>query len=215
MKDYSQWGEQKIIHNFFKDTKRGRFLDLGAFDGITGSNTYGLWMKGWSGVCVEASELNFRKLRATYKATRRIQCVNAAVMPTPGLVLFHDANGQCGSAMPKEQISPAVQKYVVDSYHVGGITPDQLHRQFCVNGDGEFDFVSFDLEGVDYEVICKSDKLLKKVKLVCFEDALPGTPFNAEYKQSILDKLASFGFTKVIGTTTTAKDSCNTIVARQ
>lgn len=215
MQDYSQWGEQEIIFNYFKEQKRGRFLDLGAFDGITGSNTYGLWMKGWSGVCIEASTVNFPKLRNTYKATKRVHCVNAAVMPTQGLVLFQEAEGQCGSALPREAMAPAVQKFVTKEYFVGSITPDQIHRQFCVNGDGEFDFVSFDLEGVDYDVICASGKLLKKVKLVCFEDALPGTPFNAEYKQSILDKLASFGFTKVIGTTTTVKDSCNTLVARQ
>lgn len=215
MQDYSQWGEQKIILDYFKDTKRGRFLDLGAFDGITGSNTYGLWMKGWSGVCIEASTVNFPKLRNTYKGTKRVEFVNAAVMPSQGLVMFQEAEGQCGSALPKEAISPNIKKFVTKEYFVGSITPDQIHRQFCVNGEGEFDFVSFDLEGVDYEVICKSDKLLKKVKLVCFEDAMPGMPFDQAYKQKILDKLASFGFTKVIGTTTTAKDSCNTLVARQ
>lgn len=209
MKDYSQWGEQNIIMEFFKDHGKGRFLDLGAYDGITGSNTYGLWLKGWSGVCVEASEVNFPKLRDTYKATRRVNCIQAAVMPKTGLVLFQEANGQCGSALPKDNIADAVKKFVAREYFVPSITPATLKRQF-----GEFDFVSFDLEGVDYDVILESGSLLQGTKLVCFEDAMPGKPFDAAYKQKILDALARFGFTKIIGTTTTAKDSCNTLVAK-
>ena len=41
-RDYSRWGEQDAILGFFGDGKPGRFLDLGAFDGVTESNTRAL-----------------------------------------------------------------------------------------------------------------------------------------------------------------------------
>ena len=53
MKDYSQTGEQQVIFDYFGPEFKGTFLDIGANDGVTFSNTYGLSLKGWRGVCVE------------------------------------------------------------------------------------------------------------------------------------------------------------------
>jgi len=38
---------------YFKGKKDGYFVDIGAFDGITISNTYALEKIGWKGICVE------------------------------------------------------------------------------------------------------------------------------------------------------------------
>jgi FkbM family methyltransferase len=55
---YSQIGQDKYyIENIVKYKKNGRFLDIGANDGITESNTYCLEKEyNWSGICVEGSE---------------------------------------------------------------------------------------------------------------------------------------------------------------
>ena len=57
MKDYSQHGEQAIILDYFEKQgiQQGRFLDIGANDGITFSNSYALVIRDWKGVAVEAS----------------------------------------------------------------------------------------------------------------------------------------------------------------
>jgi hypothetical protein len=38
---------------YFKGKKDGFFIDIGAYDGITISNTYALEKIGWKGICVE------------------------------------------------------------------------------------------------------------------------------------------------------------------
>lgn len=55
---YSQIGQDKYyIENIVNYKRCGRFLDIGANDGITESNTYALEKDyGWSGICVEANE---------------------------------------------------------------------------------------------------------------------------------------------------------------
>jgi len=58
---YSQNNEEQIILNYLGDST-GHFLDIGAFDGITFSNTYELVKRGWTGVMVEASPRTFIKL---------------------------------------------------------------------------------------------------------------------------------------------------------
>ena len=54
MEKYSQLGEQDIILNYFNG-KQGTFLDIGANDGKTFSNSYALSLLGWKGVCVDVA----------------------------------------------------------------------------------------------------------------------------------------------------------------
>ena len=58
MKYYSQINQDEYyINNIISHKKNGRFLDIGAGDGILESNTYCLEKYlGWSGICVEAQE---------------------------------------------------------------------------------------------------------------------------------------------------------------
>ncbi len=58
---YSQNNEEKFILEHFKNRK-GKFLDIGAYDGKTFSNTFALVELGWSGLEIEASPINFVNL---------------------------------------------------------------------------------------------------------------------------------------------------------
>ena len=58
---YSQNNEQDIIMQYFIGN-RGTFLDIGANDGVTLSNTYALQQAGWGGVLVEPSEEAFNRI---------------------------------------------------------------------------------------------------------------------------------------------------------
>lgn len=61
MQDFSQNREQRIILDFF-GAHRGTFLDIGANDGVTLSNTRALALLGWSGILVEPAPMAYRKL---------------------------------------------------------------------------------------------------------------------------------------------------------
>lgn len=58
---YSQNGEQEAILKIFGESE-GRFLDIGAYDGKTFSNTLALIERGWSGVLIEPSPNAFMAL---------------------------------------------------------------------------------------------------------------------------------------------------------
>jgi FkbM family methyltransferase len=73
------WGLGHLDQDLIKiiGTKRGFFVELGANDGITQSNTKTLEMfHGWSGVLIEPSPSNFTKLAKT--RSPRTHFVNAA-----------------------------------------------------------------------------------------------------------------------------------------
>ena len=182
-------------------------MDLGAFDGYTGSNTRALAEKGWSGVCVEANPSNFTLLLKNCEAFPNVKCLNAAVMKAASIIPFYQADGQCGTALEDNFLGDLVKRVI----HVAAVSPVQLADKF---GD-DFDFVSLDLEGVDLAVLSKSEKLLKNTKLLCLEDTIPNQPFKPSHYNELLRVAESFGFTKVVARTKTAEDKpANTLLAR-
>jgi len=42
-----------IFDKYFDINKKGVFVDVGAYDGLTHSNTIGLAAMGWRGICIE------------------------------------------------------------------------------------------------------------------------------------------------------------------
>lgn len=52
-----------------------RFVDVGANDGFTGSNTFLFAMRGARGLCFEPDPQNFARLRLWYRWQRRVQCI--------------------------------------------------------------------------------------------------------------------------------------------
>jgi len=62
---YSQQDEEKTILEYF-GSQRGAFLDIGAYDGVTFSNTLALAERGWNGILYEASPRCFCKLVDNY-----------------------------------------------------------------------------------------------------------------------------------------------------
>ena len=52
-KRYSQFGEDQFIFEFFKDKKKGVYLDVGCFHPFYWSNTCLLHQKGWEGINID------------------------------------------------------------------------------------------------------------------------------------------------------------------
>lgn len=67
--------------------EKGFFVDLGAYDGISTSNSYALENLGWTGICVEANP-DFYELLCQNRP--KAQNVNAFVSDTPGTVRMHE-----------------------------------------------------------------------------------------------------------------------------
>ena len=74
---FSQSGQDKCIKNhFFKNLKKGFFVEIGAFDGIDGSNCfYFEKFMDWNGIAIEPSPVHFEKL----KKNRNCICINKAI----------------------------------------------------------------------------------------------------------------------------------------
>ena len=157
--NYSQNNEQALILSYFQ-RRVGNFLDLGANDGKTLSNTYELSQLGWSGVCVEPSPLAFERLRALHR--QDVQCINVAVGSTTKSITLHQSWEHMGSgdvallstAVDIELARWATTPTAFEPIEVECLSfPDLLSR--C--GSNRFNLISMDIEGMELEVLEQMD----------------------------------------------------------
>ena len=149
MKDFSQSGEQKHIVEFAERVGPGRFLDLGAFDGIECSNTRWLALNGWSGVCVEPAAHPFHRLAELYADRPDILCVNALIDTDPGLRTFWYSPTDLVSTTEDEHLKvwDGTARFVETI--ACAVTLEQLLDRV---GAG-FEFVSIDTEGTSIDLL--------------------------------------------------------------
>lgn len=172
MQDYSQSGEQKIILDYFGHTP-GTALDAGANDGISLSNSHALHHLGWNLCCVEPSPAAFARLAELYDGTNHV-LVNAAITETDGPVEFYDS----GTHLKKGDVAllSTTKSTEMDRWKksgevftktvVRGITFQTLLKE---TGLKQFDFITIDAEGLDWQILKQIDLRLVGCRMLCVE----------------------------------------------
>jgi len=76
MKYYSQFEQDKFVYEkYFINKNKGYFVDIGAYDGVTFSNSKFFEELGWKGVCIEPNPKVFEIL----SSNRKCKCVKKAI----------------------------------------------------------------------------------------------------------------------------------------
>lgn len=144
---WSQNNEEEVILEYFKE-KTGRFLDVGAYNAQTFSNTFALVERGWSGVSIEPSPTVFNAAVKNCEAYPSVDLVNAALAVERGLIQFYDSNGD---AVSSTSIEHTQKWHMVNfkKFYVNTVTIEDILTKF-----GEhFDMVSLDVEGTNLELL--------------------------------------------------------------
>jgi len=175
MESYSQYGQDKFIYeNFFKTCARpGFFVDIGAYDGITCSNTLMFERHlGWKGICIEPHPGAFAKM----KKFRTAICVNCAVSETPGKAKFLDVKMPNAWAM----FSGLKENYDERHMHLidtlGKITAEievEVRRLSYIldkNKIRHIDYMSIDTEGSEWKILQGFDFAKYDVSVLSIEN---------------------------------------------
>ncbi len=184
---YSQNNEQDIILQYFGNRK-GFFLDIGANDGITLSNTYALQLQEWKGVLIEPSEEAFNRI----KASNGVQKFNVAIGTEDGHCTFHEMGNHlnAGDVSLLSTIKKTELKRWPGVEFKERMTEVWTYKTLLKHSPLKFfDFISIDAEGVDYEILEQID--LKYTDMVCIEHNS-----NPDLFQLIKDYCNKAGLTK-------------------
>lgn len=171
----SQYGQDKyVFEQLFKSLTTGFFLDIGAHDGITYSNTAHLESVGWNGLAVEPNPDVFSKLIRN----RKCHNFNGCITSKSGNVNFRKISGY------SEMLSGIVETY--DIRHISRINREigdkggsyidisvpclnfkDLVSKFSIK---EINFLSIDVEGSELEILHNIDFNFLKIDVVAVEN---------------------------------------------
>ena len=152
---YSQYGQDKfIIEQLFKRKEEGFFVDIGAHDGITLSNTKVLEEMGWSGVCIEPNPSVFAQLIQNRKCT----CHNIALGSPKGQAAFLVVTGYAEMLSGLyDQYDPRHLDRVYHEIAEHGGTATTINIDVVPFGDivntDYVDYMSLDVEGGELSVL--------------------------------------------------------------
>lgn len=194
MKDYSQNGEQRVILEHFGEAIRGagpdrrgsfRWLSIGENDGTFLSNVRALAELGLSGVAVEPADTPFAKLAYLYANRPDIKCVQSAITLNDGPLEFYSSGTHLkkgdtdllSTSKPEELARWKRSGEVFTKTVVRGITFETLIRE---TGVRQFDFISIDAEGADYDILKQIDLTAVGCRMLCVEVNARG---DAEFTQ--------------------------------
>jgi FkbM family methyltransferase len=166
MIDYSQNGVQPVVLEIFGH-QPGRFLDIGANDGLLYSNTLALVERGWSGVLVEPSPWVFSALRARHGSNPRLVLVHAAVAVSYGLTRFWDSANRDGLSTT-ERANRDAREHEADfgaPFLVATVPVFELLSRL----PGPLDFISIDTEGTSVDLLREFPLDTLRPRAVCVE----------------------------------------------
>jgi len=184
---YSQSEEEKYILEYFGDYT-GKFLDIGAGDGITFSNTFALLERGWSGILVEPEPRLFLELLTHLKDNPKVILFNVAVSRRGQICQFFRTNDFL-STVNRNFAKALEEKFSFATYFIRTISIEEL-----LNFTGFVDFISIDTEGTSVELtLSLPEEFLKNLKLICVEYNSVVSDFNL-----VCDFLRKASFTKLL-----------------
>lgn len=169
--DYSQSGEQATVLELAGKLPKGNFLDIGAGDGVTFSNTRALALAGWQGLVVEPAAWAFDLLVDLYAdsavTAQPVIPVCAIVTPEPETVArFAYSRGDHLSSIDPEHVRKWSSQVPFRNVYGATVALAELLDTF-----GPFSVVSIDAEGITQQLVrrYRLHPYWGKVRLIVYE----------------------------------------------
>lgn len=175
--------------------ERGFFVDIGAADGITGSNTFILEkFYKWNGICVDPNPVFMQSLFNCRDASVSTLCVyseTGKILPFKFCVddnQFFGWNFRSGLKSHLSSIDQEIDKSF-STINVLTISLNDLLELY--NAPTDIDYISLDTEGSEYSILKTFD--FKKYNVQCFTVEHAFT----ENRQAIYDLMISNNYSRV------------------
>ena len=207
--DSCQIPNLSAIYELFFGHTPGFLVEIGAYDGITYSNTSGLLEAGWAGLLVEPVPEFYNLSVKRYYNYKRVELANRGISGTSG-VMRMNLSGPLTSGSTQIQ-----ERYLNLSWAKKYLTPTKIEvpvetltktfEEFQVPEN--LDLLVVDVEGLETEVISSLnwDKYHPRMVIIELEDFHPDFLDLRDINRNLAQKILSFGYEIVY------KDYINTV----
>lgn len=145
---YSQWKQDQILKPILGKLGKGFFVESGASDGETDSNSLFYELSGWTGLLVEPDPKAYAVLKTKH---RRAYVFNGCLSPTGQAETLHF------SASPTLGLSAIEGMDDVKQSREYEVKAQPLHKLMEAAGHSTIDFWSLDIEGSESKVLQSTD----------------------------------------------------------
>lgn len=194
---FSYSGEDAILQNIFNkkivNKQPGFYIDVGAYHPFNLSNTYLFYINGWRGINIDAmpgSMKLFNRFRS-----RDINLEHAISDKAEKLVFYQyhedSANSFSKDFINKVQATGGADYSIKNEIAINTLTLKEVLDKYLPAGQ-EIDFLSVDVEGMDFRVILSNDWDKYRPKVVVVE--LLGETIKDIYNNEITQFLEKLGY---------------------
>ncbi len=192
---YAQLGEDLISRNLLAGIgiPRPTYLDVGANDPVTLSNTYAMYKDGCRGVLLEPNPLLFPRLR---RVRRHDVCLQAGLSDhsDPAARFYRMSEPVLGTFSREEAASFEQQGYqIVEEIAAPLLTPTEVIENHL--GGRCPDFVSLDTEGLDLAILAAWPFDTHRPAVFCIETLICTNGDQVQWrKQAIVQLMEKLGY---------------------
>jgi FkbM family methyltransferase len=161
-------GLRSELEKYLETNKKGVYIELGAYDGVTQSNTK--WLEddyNWSGILIEPSTLNYSKCLKNRKNNNIVNCVCVSFDYKKETIKgdFH-RNSPMSSV---DGIRNKNRKNFTKNLSLQEFKTTTLQKVIDDSKFVDIDFLSLDVEGYELEVLKGVDFKKQKIKYILIE----------------------------------------------
>lgn len=172
---YSQYGQDVVVMELLGHPAHGVFVDIGANDGVSFSNSLLFEQQGWTGICIEPNPVIYESLAKN----RACNLVNACIAGEDSNVTFLVVEGSGNMLSGIREFCDAHHLNRIDkeirkngggtrTIEIEALSPATLLSRYDVR---EIDYLSIDTEGCEMEILKRFDFTKVPTKVIGVENS--------------------------------------------
>ena len=166
---FSQEGEDIVLDRFFEGKLNGFYVDIGSHHPIRFSNTYKFYLKGWQGINVDATPGSMKPFNELRERDINLEI---GISENEGEMIYHLFDEPALNTFSTERVdfllSTTTYK-LKEKVIVKTKTLQQILKQYLPSNQS-IDFLSIDVEGLDYMILATNDWTEYRPKMLLVED---------------------------------------------
>ena len=160
-KIYSNWGLDIMAIHFFRNKKKGIYIDVGCHHPFLNNNTFLLYKKGWTGINIDLDFSAIEMFKYFRKHDLNVHAAISDVITDADLFFFH--NRSAVNTLSRESGIKSKEIKKIKTKTLNDIIVNSKHK------NDEVDYLSIDVEGHELNVIKGFDLKKYKPKLIILE----------------------------------------------
>ena len=172
------FGEDLFIKNYYKNKKKGFYVDVGAYHPLEGSNTHLLYKKGWTGLNIDINYYSIKIFNFLRKNDLNIH--SGISNKKTKLTMYYRKEINMLNTLDEK----IAKIHFRNGYSKRIIKVNTLNFFISKNFKklDKIDFMNIDVEGVELDVLKSLNFKAYKPKLICIEIHNKNNMFDTRYQ---------------------------------